>query len=415
MAGDRSIVTARDRSFRHNIASEAAFTAWSGANSLSFDCVEVCDNNAITDGVLSGVTVVEGRSPTLTVKNSVLFENDPGDRVGVIDSELFSGVTRLENNTLINPKGKGLTIQNRFSGVQLVNNQFLDHTVSYEFLSTPSTLTADFNQWASVSDDTAIGPNDLVVPPTLSPAWTGACGDKPYMTLSSPGIDQGDPAIKDWWDGSRSDIGAYGGPGACVPDTDNDGYPEQFDCDDTDAMTFVGANEKPYDGVDQDCDGNDWCDVDGDGYDSTACGGDDCDDSMASVNIGAPEIPYDGIDNDCDGDDACDEDGDGYVHTSCGGGDCDDTDNTVHPDADEIWYDDVDQDCDQSDDWDCDGDGHVPTGILGYTGTQPADDCNDQDATVYPGATDDPTDGVDSDCAGDDECDADVDGYDSAA
>ncbi len=44
------------------------------------------------------------------------------------------------------------------------------------------------------------------------------------------------------------------------------------------------------------------CDVDGDGFLSAACGGDDCDDDDAAVNPAAPELLGDGLDADCDGD-----------------------------------------------------------------------------------------------------------------
>ena len=61
------------------------------------------------------------------------------------------------------------------------------------------------------------------------------------------------------------------------------------------------VSEVPYDGLDQDCDGEDLTDVDGDGYVYTGVGGRDCDDQNASIHPGANEI-CDGIDNDCDGD-----------------------------------------------------------------------------------------------------------------
>lgn len=84
-------------------------------------------------------------------------------------------------------------------------------------------------------------------------------------------------------------------------------------------------------------------------------------------------------------------------------GDCDDTDPTVNPGADEVFGDGlddgVDNDCDglidegvPDSELDADGDGFTPNG----------GDCNDDDDTVHPGATDIPDDGIDQDCDGSD-------------
>ena len=94
-----------------------------------------------------------------------------------------------------------------------------------------------------------------------------------------------------------------------------------------------------------------------------------------------------------------DADGDGYASTLSGGDDCDDTDASVHPDAPDVWYDGVDSDCAGNDDHDQDGDG-VPI----------PDDCDDENPAVYPDAEDVWYDGVDSDCAGNDDYDQDGDG-----
>ena len=206
-------------------------------------------------------------------------------------------------------------------------------------------------------------------------------------------------------DKASTDVACYQPVGYVSDDTD---------CDDTDSAAYPGAAEVPYDGVDQDCDGSDWTDVDGDGYDwDGVTGGTDCDDSDAAIYPGATETA-DGVDEDCDGtiDEGTiwyDDDGDGYAEA---GGDCDDTVDTVYPGATET--------CNGVDD-DCDG--VIDEGTLcfdddedGYTELD--GDCNDGDSDVNPGATEIPLDGIDNDCDGvvdDGAFDDDGDGYTIAA
>jgi hypothetical protein len=261
--------------------------------------------------------------------------------------------------------------------------------------------------------------------------------------------------------------GDLGTPGdenlECPPadiDVDADGYDDVAwggdDCDDGDPAINPGADEI-CDGIDNDCEGtvdvgatdaSDWYeDGDGDGYgDATGTpvvdcfgpstgyvsDGTDCDDTDATINPGAEDIADDGIDQDCDGADATDitdDDGDGFTSDV----DCDDTDAAVNPDATEI-CDGVDNDCDGTVDgpsatdvstWyrDGDGDGFGDAAFSSTACTAPSGyvaldtDCDDRDATIYPGATDRPGDGIDSDCDGSDgpTTDGDGDGYDDTA
>ncbi|MFH1466274.1 MAG: MopE-related protein [Pseudomonadota bacterium] len=224
------------------------------------------------------------------------------------------------------------------------------------------------------------------------------------------------------------------------------------DCDDTAAATWPGADEY-CDGVDTDCDGTSdeddaldaatwYQDADGDGYGDAAASADacaapsgyvadagDCDDTAAATFPGADEH-CDGTDTDCDGildeDDALDAstwfrdgDGDGYGDPGMGtaacappsgytadASDCDDGDAGINPAASEIWYDGIDSDCDGASDYDADGDGFDSAEYEG-------EDCDDGDPEVNPEAEDAWYDGVDSDCDGASDYDADGDGFDS--
>ena len=295
---------------------------------------------------------------------------------------------------------------------------------------------------------------------TLDPEFVdytadGNCGnDDLALAEGSPLIDMGAPTLYDD-DGSRSDVGAYGGGGPPNPDYDHDGYGVlDGDCDNMNDDVYPGAPELA-DGLDNDCDGDIdegtyLADDDGDGY-SEDDG--DCDDADPNVNPGAAEI-CDGADNDCDGD--IDEgalvtfygdgDGDGYgvagntveACTAPPGyaafdGDCDDADATVNPGAAEI-CDGLDQDCDGvADDGlvlndyypDGDGDGYGnPAGVAVNDCAAPPGhvqndgDCDDGDASVHPGAAEGACDYIDNDCDGalhGDEVDDDGDGVDECA
>jgi hypothetical protein len=127
----------------------------------------------------------------------------------------------------------------------------------------------------------------------------------------------------------------------------------------------------------------------------------DLDDAVCSGTWQASPISDNGT--------SIDNDGDGYATSQ---GDCNDNDPTIHPGATEI--------CDDSKDNDCDGyidceDSECVNNIAcrictdsdedGYflqSGCGTLVDCNDNDPTIHPGATDICGDGIDQDCSGTD-------------
>ena len=226
---------------------------------------------------------------------------------------------------------------------------------------------------------------------------------------------------------------------------------DNTDCDDTNAAINSNAIET-CDGIDNNCDTQIdegllttyYADNDGDNFGDLnnpldACtqptgyvlDNTDCDDTNPAINFASPEV-CDGIDNNCDTqiDEGvtntyyADNDGDGYgdinnFQNACtapvgyvtDSSDCDDTNAAINPGAVEV-CDLIDNNCDfQIDEnlgtvtyyMDNDGDGFgdannsidacvAPVGYV-IDGT----DCNDGEATVYPGAIE-LCDGLDNDC-----------------
>jgi hypothetical protein len=156
-------------------------------------------------------------------------------------------------------------------------------------------------------------------------------------------------------------------PGGCGDGADND-RDGLFDCDDPDCAGLNGCGDAVEGNDPGDC--ADTVDNDGDG--AVDCADPDCGTSADCDDYEGDEA------GECA--DGADNDGNGAI-------DCDDTSCTGAPDCENASI-------------DADGDGVMSDA-----------DCNDEDASVYPGAQDRFTDGVDQDCDGADGIDCSVLNY----
>ncbi len=152
----------------------------------------------------------------------------------------------------------------------------------------------------------------------------------------------------------------------------------------------------------------------------------DCDDSNADIYPGAPEIPDNDIDENCDSLFAytfyADKDGDGFGagnpvileltlgentpdNYSTNNADCNDNDNTINPLASEIPNNGIDDNCNGLIDAediryiDADGDGYGSIQQSAAEGVFNSLDCDDTNAEIHP-YTMEINNGIDDDCDG---------------
>jgi len=338
-----------------------------------------------------------------------------------------------------------MVIRNPYDGG--ANNRINEATLQYRVGNTGAFTTLTGIEYQSGTTlQTTTGVTTPQNPQTKSITLPSACDNQPIVQIR-------------WISKDVTGVGSR--PSFAVDnvsvdaDNDNDTYVSSLDCNDNDATIYPGATEI-CNFIDDDCDATAdngitylavYDDADGDTYGAGlaanyctfpgagySLNNTDCDDANGSINPGATEI-CNGLDDDCVGgfDDGltfldyyADVDGDGYGQGAAFGfceapgtpyvlltGDCNDADASINPGATEICNG-LDDDCVGGFDdgltfldyyADVDGDGYGQGAAFGFCEVPGAPyvlitgDCDDADATVYPGVID-LCNGIDNDCDG---------------
>ncbi len=210
-----------------NAASEVGGAGvWIEGGAPTFTNVRIVDNDAERYFYLTpsggGVYVTGAATPTFT---NVLVQGNTAD--GEAGGILVDDGAPVFVNTIVTGN----------SGATAA----VSGTATFRYSDVWGNRPADF----AGTDPTGTDGNLSVDPALLD--------DAGHVDATSSMIDAGDPALLDP-DGSRSDIGPYGGPGAGTWDLDGDGWPAWWlpgsydvgtspggDCDDDDATVHPGA------------------------------------------------------------------------------------------------------------------------------------------------------------------------------
>lgn len=204
---------------------------------------QFCGNQAGTRGGAAFFRQVQPGPAFGSVRNNAFVDNDAGERGGAVFT-FESAVELHHNHFLANSSPQGGAFATHFSLVSFTHNLVAwSPAGGGAWVDIPSGVAdLDHNGWhantgGDVTGDASLGAGAVFGDPELwSFANDGVCDPLEVLDPShgSPLVDAGDAAVLDA-DGSRADIGAFGGPGdipcAFSSDADGDGLCDPIDLD----------------------------------------------------------------------------------------------------------------------------------------------------------------------------------------
>ncbi|MBN2184489.1 MAG: T9SS type A sorting domain-containing protein [Candidatus Krumholzibacteriota bacterium] len=169
----------------------------------------ITGNSAGTGGAIYHKSAPFDMANTLVAQNTVSMIGG-----GVMADSLWG---TIDNNTFdgnSSPYFAGSMTIGNSEGCVIRNNHFTNNAPTGFQASAPENITYIYNNAYNNPDGDVLGMTPDGTNMSADPLYVDLPGGDYHLALHSPGIDRGDPGAGNDPDGSRADIGMYGGPDA---------------------------------------------------------------------------------------------------------------------------------------------------------------------------------------------------------
>ncbi len=209
---------------------------WLGSASLQGDTISSNSCSSRGGGVITERTALDARHVVITgnsamsglgggiyhkaaafdMTNSLVALNTSSFAGGVFAASCWG---TFENNTIdgnisLNEYGTGNMMLSNSQGSIIRNNHFTSGTPTGFYATTPDNITYTYNNAYNNPEGDVAGLTPDGTNMSADPLYVDLPGADYHLALYSPGIDAGNPAGGSDPDGSRADIGIFGGPDA---------------------------------------------------------------------------------------------------------------------------------------------------------------------------------------------------------